>query len=68
MQSLISCDLQVDCATIKRGADAVVEEDALGDEIMAEILAEEAREPAPPPCNHSCNLCTPLQGNSCYTS
>merc|ERR1712087_75646 len=34
----------VDCSTIKRGADAVVEEDALGDEIMQEILEEERRE------------------------
>mmetsp|Transcript_38164 Transcript_38164/g.123490 ORF Transcript_38164/g.123490 Transcript_38164/m.123490 type:complete len:177 (+) Transcript_38164:1109-1639(+) len=35
---------EVDCATVARGADAVAEDDALGDEIMAEILEEERRE------------------------
>mmetsp|Transcript_45290 Transcript_45290/g.145730 ORF Transcript_45290/g.145730 Transcript_45290/m.145730 type:complete len:239 (+) Transcript_45290:1300-2016(+) len=35
---------EVDCASVARGADAVAEDDALGDEIMAEILEEERRE------------------------
>jgi hypothetical protein len=35
---------EVDCATVKRGADAYVEEDEGADDIMAEILEEERRE------------------------
>ena len=35
---------EVDCASVARGADAVAEDDALGDEIMAEILEEARRD------------------------
>jgi protein disulfide-isomerase A6 len=43
MQALPPLDEGVDCATINRGIEAV-EDDSLGDEIMAEILEEERRE------------------------
>eukprot|EP00908_Phaeocystis_cordata_P014871 Transcript_25982.p1 GENE.Transcript_25982~~Transcript_25982.p1 ORF type:complete len:658 (-),score=397.80 Transcript_25982:120-1907(-) len=35
---------EVDCATVPRGGAAVVEEEPLGDDILAEILEEERRE------------------------
>ena len=43
LSELPQLDPEVDCATVKRGAEAYVEEEDGADDIMAEILEEERR-------------------------